>query len=147
MRYILLITMALFSITAFAKPPVEIGTFNNKAIYGYDPIGYWTENKAVKGSDDHVFTWRGAEWHFASEENLNTFKSDPEKYAPQYGGYCAFGLANEKLVSIDPDAFTIYNDKLYLNYSERVSKRWLENKDEFIEWADENYPKKVDLPE
>ncbi|MEM0910405.1 MAG: YHS domain-containing (seleno)protein [Pseudomonadota bacterium] len=145
MRAITLLFLLLGSTFALANPPVETGTFNNKAIYGYDTVAYWTESKAVKGADDIVFTWRGAEWHFSSEENKALFESDPEKYAPQYGGYCAFGLANDKLVSIDEDAFHIYNGKLYLNYNKKVAARFKEDIDYFIAEADKNYPKKVDL--
>ena len=147
MRIITFFFLLLGSSFALANPPVETGTFNNKAIYGYDTVSYWTENKAVKGKDEIVHTWRGAEWHFSSEENKALFVSDPEKYAPQYGGYCAFGLANDKLVSIDEDAFQIYNGKLYLNYSKRVAKRFNEDIDYFIAEADKNYPNKVDLTE
>ncbi len=145
MKQILITLLAFISFSALANPPIETGTFNNKAIYGYDPVSYWTENKPVKGSDDFVFTWRGAEWHFSSEANLNTFKGAPEKYAPQYGGYCAFGMANNRLVSVDVEAFTIHNDKLYLNYSKRVAKKWRADKETFIPQADANYPNKVDL--
>lgn len=146
MKKLLITLFAFISFSVFANPPVETGTFNNKAIYGYDPVSYWTLNKPTKGKDEFVFTWRGAEWYFSSEENLNLFKGDPEKYAPQYGGYCAFALANDRLVGIDVDAFTIHNEKLYLNYSKRVAKKWRKDKEEFIKSADENYPNKVDLP-
>lgn len=145
MRIISFFILLVASVSAFANAPVETGTFNNKAIYGYDTVAYWTENKAVKGADEHVFTWKGAQWHFSSAENQALFESDPEKYAPQYGGYCAFGLANDKLVSIDEDAFQIYNGKLYLNYSKRVAKRFNEDIDYFIAEADKNYPNNVDL--
>lgn len=145
MRAITFLFILLGSTFALANAPVETGTFNNKAIYGYDTVAYWTMDKAVKGKDDIVFTWRGAEWHFSTEENKALFVSDPEKYAPQYGGYCAFGLANDKLVSIDENAFKIYKGKLYLNYNKRVAKRFAEDIDYFIEEADKNYPKNVDL--
>lgn len=133
------------SASAFANDPIETGTFNNKAIYGYDPIAYWTVNKAVKGSDEFVSTWRAAQWHFSSAENKATFDSAPEKYAPQYGGYCAFAMANDKLVGIDEDAFKIYKGKLYLNYSKKVAKRWSDEIDYFIAEADKIYPQKVNL--
>lgn len=146
MQKLLAVLILLFSANALANDPVETGTFNNKAIYGYDPIAYWTDNKAKKGKEEHVYTWRGAEWYFASADNKNMFVSDPEKYAPQYGGYCAYAMSDNRLVGIDEDAFTIYQDKLYLNYSKSVSKAWNENKDQFIAEADGFYPKKVDLP-
>lgn len=146
MRVVIFISMLLTSMAALANDPIETGTFNNKAIYGWDPIGYWKENKAVKGKEEHMFSWRGADWYFASQENLDIFKSDPVKYAPQYGGYCAYAMSDNRLVGIDEDAFTIYNDKLYLNYSMSVSREWNKNKEQFIAEADGFYPKKVDLP-
>lgn len=145
MRIFTFLILLVSSTFAFANPPVETGTFNNKAIYGYDTVAYWTDNKARKGADEFVHTWRGAQWYFASAENKALFVADPEKYAPQYGGYCAFGMANDKLVSIDEDAFQIYKGKLYLNYSKRVAERFNEDLDYFIAEADRIYPEKVDL--
>lgn len=145
MRIFAVIALLLTSLSAFANPPIETGTFNNKAIYGYDPMGYWNDNKAVKGKKEYTYFWRGAKWFFASQENLNIFKSNPEKWAPQYGGYCAYAMSDNRLVGIDEDAFTIYKDKLYLNYSMSVSREWNSNKDQFIAEADGFYPKKVDL--
>lgn len=147
MKFLTFISLVFFSAVAMANPPVETGTFNNKAIYGYDPIGYWTENKAVKGDEKFIYSWRGADWYFASEENMNTFISDPIKWAPQYGGYCAYAMSDNRLVGIDEDAFTIYEGKLYLNYSMSVSREWNKNKAQFIAEADGFYPKKVDLPQ
>jgi YHS domain-containing protein len=131
----------------FAADPIETGTFNNYAIYGYDTVAYWTQNKAVKGNKKINFVWRGAEWHFSSAENRDLFAADPEKYAPQYGGYCAYAMSDNRLVGIDEEAFTIHNDKLYLNYSKSVRGHWLKEVDKFIAEADGYYPKKVDLPE
>lgn len=136
----------LFSFTAAAKDdPIETGTFNNYAIYGYDTVAYFTQNKAVKGSSKINFEWRGAQWHFSSEENLAMFKSDPEKYAPQYGGYCAYAMSDGRLVGIDEDAFTITDGKLYLNYSKSVMKEWRSNAEQFIQEADGHYPTLVEL--
>lgn len=146
MRLLLVFLLLFTGKAAFANDPIETGTFNNKAIYGYDTVAYWTEEKAQKGTDEHVHTWRGAQWHFVSAENKALFVADPEKYAPQYGGYCAFGMANDKLVGIDEDAFQIYKGKLYLNYSKSVAKRFNEDIDYFIAEADKIYPNKVDLP-
>lgn len=147
MRILTLVCLLFFSAMALANSPVETGTFNNKAIYGYDPMGYWLEGKAVKGNKAHALKWRGADWYFASAENKETFAADPEKYAPQYGGYCAYAMSDNRLVGIDEDAFTIYQDKLYLNYSKSVQKEWNKNKDQFIAEADSFYPEKVDLSE
>ena len=136
---------ALITVQAFAADPIETGTFNNKAIYGYDTVAYFTENKAVKGDKKIIHNWRGADWHFSSEENKALFVAAPEKYAPQYGGYCAYAMSDGRLVGIDEDAFTLHNGKLYLNYSKSVMKEWRSNMEQFIKEADALYPTKVDL--
>lgn len=141
----LLSIILIFCFPAFAADPIETGTFNNYAIYGYDTVAYFTDNKAIKGDKKISMEWRGAQWHFVSEQHKALFASDPEKYAPQYGGYCAYAMANDRLVGIDEDAFTIYDGKLYLNYSKSIMEDWREKKQLYIEQADKNYPKNVDL--
>jgi YHS domain-containing protein len=150
LRYLLstlfvLTTLAFTTNTAFAKDPIETGTFNNKAIYGYDPVAFFRMNEPKEGSDEHTFMWRGAEWHFVSEDNKNMFAADPEKWAPQYGGHCAYAMSKGRFVGIDEEAFTIYNDKLYLNYSKSVREDWLKDKDAFIAAADKNYAEETGL--
>ena len=130
---------------ALAADPIETGTFNNKAIYGYDTVAYFTQNKAVKGDKKISTQWRGADWFFSSAEHKAMFVADPEKYAPQYGGYCAYAMSDGRLVGIDEDAFTILDGKLYLNYSMSVMNEWRTNTDLFIKEADAEYPKLVDL--
>lgn len=95
------------------------------AINGYDTVAYFTDAKAVPGSNAHTLSWSGATWKFASQEHLDLFKAQPEKYAPQYGGYCAYGAAKGYLVSIEPEQFTLLNGKLYLNYSADIQKKWV----------------------
>ncbi len=144
---ILVLLCAFLSVTALAKSaPIETGFFNNDAIYGYDTVAYFTDNKAVKGSKKIQHEWRGAVWSFASEAHRDMFVADPLKYAPQFGGYCAYALADERLVGIDEDAFTIHDGKLYLNYSKGVMEDWRENMLEYIKKAQQNYPKLVELP-
>lgn len=145
-RNALAILAISLSSQALANDPIETGTFNNKAIYGYDTVAYFTQDKAVKGSEDFMTTWRGAEWFFSSKEHMDLFVADPVKYAPQYGGYCAYAMSDGRLVGIDEDAFTILDGKLYLNYSKSVMKEWRTNTGQFIQEADGWYPKKVDLP-
>ncbi|MFT5674114.1 MAG: hypothetical protein ACI808_000020 [Paraglaciecola sp.] len=140
-------TLLLLASTAFAADPIETGTFNNNAIYGYDTVAYFTENKAVKGNKKINFEWRGALWHFASKAHRDMFVADPEKYAPQYGGYCAYAMSDGRLVGIDEDAFTIHEGKLYLNYSNSVMKEWRAEMAKYIAEADLLYPTLVDLPE
>lgn len=135
----------LVSANALAADPIETGTFNNKAIYGYDTVAYFTQNKAVKGNKKISTQWRGADWFFSSAEHKAMFVADPEKYAPQYGGYCAYAMSDGRLVGIDEDAFTILDGKLYLNYSMSVMNEWRTNTDLFIKEANAEYPKLVDL--
>jgi YHS domain-containing protein len=129
---------ALLSAQAFAIEPI----FSSKegAIRGYDPVAYFTKHKAVKGSKKLSTTWQGAKWHFSSQANLEAFVADPEKYAPQYGGYCAFGVAQGFTPEIDPQAFAVRDGKLYLNLSKDVLKRWKENIPGYVADANKNWP-------
>lgn len=139
--------LSLFSVSsAFADAPIETGTFNNKAIYGYDTVAYFTQEKAVKGNKKFTTEYLGADWFFSSQEHLDMFVADPKKYAPQYGGYCAYAMSDGRLVGVDEEAFTLLDGKLYLNYSKSVMKEWRSNKAQFIDEANGWYPKLVDLP-
>ena len=146
MRKVLLvfITTLLFSAFSFAEDPIETGTFNNKAIYGYDPVAYFKVNKAVKGKESISHEYKGAVWFFSTEVNKALFVSDPDRWAPQYGGYCAYAMSKGRFVGVDEEAFTIYKGKLYLNYSKSVREDWAEDKDGFIQLADVEYPANID---
>ena len=133
---LLVAVVALSTINAQAVNVSE----NGVAIEGYDVVSYHINNSAMKGSDEFVFEWNGVQWHFASEENLTLFSEDPARYAPQYGGYCAYAAANNAIAPIDPRAFGIVDDKLYLNYSAGVQRRWSRNKEENILVADSFWP-------
>ena len=108
------------------------------AIRGYDTVAYFTESKARQGSADFQVMWEDATWHFATQEHADLFAANPMKYAPQYGGYCAYGVAQEYLVKIEPDQWRIEDGKLYLNYDSKVQKLWLADVPGFIETADKN---------
>ncbi|MFT6099359.1 MAG: YHS domain-containing protein [Arenicella sp.] len=127
--------------SAFAVKPIYSGGRDRPAIRGYDPVAYFTENKPVKGSKTFSHTHNGATWLFSSRENLETFKANTEKYTPQYGGYCAYAVSSGSTASIKPEYFTIHDDKLYLNYSKSVHKKWSKDKDDYIREADTNWPK------
>ena len=149
-RFSTVLAILMFAEMALAGDKAAINTkglFNDYAIKGYDSVSYWTESSAVKGNKEFAFSWRGAQWLFSSEENLQTFKSNPEKYAPQYGGYCAWAMADGKgrAVSIDPDAWYIHEQKLYLNFNQKVKEEWLKSKDKDIPVADKNYPTLTDV--
>lgn len=115
-------------------------TTREGAIRGYDPVAYLSEGKPVEGSPNFSHEWNGAQWLFASADNLEMFKEDPERYAPQYGGYCAYAVANGYTAKTEPEAWTIVEDKLYLNYSLGVRKKWSKDIAGNIKKADSNWP-------
>lgn len=122
---------------------IQAGEFferNNLAIDGYDPVAYFTEQKPVRGSSEFRSDFQGSTFQFASAAHRDAFAADPSKYAPQYGGYCAFGMAKGYKAKIDPAAFTVVRDRLYLNYSESVRTRWLSDIPMYIQKADANWP-------
>ena len=141
---LIFISLILFSASAYAVDPTYTALFSNKAIKGYDTVAYFTENKPVKGSEDFSFEYKGAQWLFSSAENKALFEANPEKYAPQYGGYCAYAVAQNSTASIKPELFTIHNGKLYLNYNSSINDKWNADIDSYIEAADKNWPNIVD---
>lgn len=136
----IMLSSILIMNSAFAVKPVYSGGRDRAAIRGYDPVAYFTENKPVKGSQDFSLKHNGAKWLFSSQENLETFKANSEQYTPQYGGYCAYAVADGSTASIKPEYFTIYNNKLYLNYSKSVYKKWSKDKGDYIQQANINWP-------
>jgi YHS domain-containing protein len=94
------------------------------AIRGTDTVAYFTQGKPVKGTDEFTTEWQGATWKFSSQEHLDLFVAAPEKYAPQYGGYCAYGVFKDNLVKIEAENWTIIDDKLYLNFNSSIQKTW-----------------------
>ncbi len=123
--------------------------FSNKkgAVNGYDVVAYFTESKPVVGDTKYSTKWKEATWYFASKQNLEAFKANPEKYAPQYGGYCAYGTSQGHKAPTDPEAWTIVDGKLYLNYNKEVKKKWNKNQKELIEQANSEWPKIKDVNE
>ncbi len=110
------------------------------AIRGYDTVAYFENNGPVKGSRDFEAEWNGATWRFANELNLDLFLADPEKYAPQYGGYCAWAVSNNYTASTDPDAWSLHEGKLYLNYNRSVRNTWSQDIPGNIAKGDANWP-------
>lgn len=143
MRTITLLSLLLaFTLPTLANEPVNKTLLGN-AIEGYDVVAYFTQGKPVKGSGDHEVEWNGATWRFASAAHRNLFAKDPAKYAPQYGGFCAFGVSRGYAVGIDPDAWKIVDGKLYLNYDTDVQAEWVKDIPGYIAKADANWPKIV----
>ena len=138
-RTLVLSAALLFSHQALAQK-AEVYADRNGAIRGYDPVSYFTAERPAKGSREFHHKWRGATWYFASAENRDAFAAAPERYAPQYGGYCAYGVANGYAVSIDPAAWSVVDGKLYLNYSLGVRESWNKDMSGYIRRADGNWP-------
>jgi YHS domain-containing protein len=118
----------------------EIFSKSDQAIQGYDAVAYFKDAKPVKGKNEFTYKWKDGVWYFSSQENLNDFKANPEKYAPQFGGYCAYGVADGHKATTSPDAWTIVNGKLYLNYNKDVRELWKKDQDGYIKKANRNWP-------
>ena len=140
-RTMLALVLALIAFNASAADPINTTFFGNIAIEGYDPVAYFQQNQAVEGSKKFQHEWQGAKWNFSSAENRDLFAANPEKFAPQYGGYCAYAVSQNTTAGIDPDQFTILDGKLYLNYNAKIQKKWEQNRAAYIEQADKNWPK------
>lgn len=140
LAFIMACSAVMPSVAMAKSEPVYTGTFNNTAVGGYDAVSYFTNGQPAKGKPAHAYKYQGATWLFSSAENLAMFVATPDKYAPQYGGYCAYGLAQGALVSADPTAWKIVNDKLYLNYDADVQADWSKDASQFITTADQKWP-------
>lgn len=112
------------------------------AIKGYDPVAYFTQSDAVKGDATHRHIWNDATWLFATAANRDAFAADPEKFAPQYGGYCAYAMSRNYIADITPTAWKIVEGKLYLNNSRPVHVWWQADIAGNIAQADTNWPGK-----
>ncbi|HEX3934214.1 MAG TPA: YHS domain-containing (seleno)protein [Puia sp.] len=118
----------------------EVYSPGGKAIKGYDPVAFFTDSKPVMGADSLSYSWNGATWLFSNRGNLQRFKADPEKYAPQYGGYCAYGTSQGHKAPSEIDTWTILNDKLYFNYNQKVKEIWVKDEAANIQKADKQWP-------
>lgn len=130
---------SLTALPAFAAKPAYYAK-DGVVIGGYDPVAYFTDAKPVKGSADHALDWDGATWHFASAANKDAFMADPAKYAPQYGGYCAYAVSKGATAKTEPEAWHIVDDKLYLNFDLDVQKVWLQDVPGNVAKANANWP-------
>lgn len=124
-----------------ATAGTEININENAAVHGHDVVAYFKDGKAMSGSAKYTAEHEGATYHFSSAENRDMFSKNPAKYAPQYGGYCAFGAAMGRKFDVDPEAWKIVDGKLYLNNSKKVQARWSQDIPGFIKGADGNWSK------
>ncbi|HEX4953180.1 MAG TPA: YHS domain-containing (seleno)protein [Thermoanaerobaculia bacterium] len=130
----------LATLPARATDPVNKSTFGGLALDGYDAVAYFTDGKPVEGISKFEHTWQGAKWRFANEVHRDLFAANPEKYAPQYGGYCAWAVSQGYTADADPKAWKIVDGKLYLNYNAKVQKDWEKDVPGNIAKADANWP-------
>ncbi len=139
-RFILAGALALIAAPARAENPIYTSTFSSVAVSGYDAVAYFTDGKPVEGSASFTADYDGATWRFASAANRDAFLEAPLKFAPQYGGYCAWAVSQGYTASTDPEAWKIVDGKLYLNYSKDVQSRWEQDIPGNIDKGDANWP-------
>lgn len=135
----LLAASPLLASPAYAASP-ETFAVEGLAIRGTDPVAYFDEMGPVMGTSDYSLMWKGAQWQFASAENMAKFEANPDSYAPQYGGYCAYAVSKGYVATSDPEAWTLHEGKLYLNYSKSVRIIWRRDIPGNIVLADGNWP-------
>lgn len=136
----LLVVTTAPALSRQADAAQEVNIVSGYALHGHDPVAYFTQGKPVAGKEALSAVHEGATYRFASTGNRDMFAADPAKYAPQYGGYCAFGTAMGYKVDGKPDHWKIVDGKLYLNYSKNVQQRWNANVAGFIRGAENNWP-------
>jgi len=125
-------------LAAQAAGPVNVNA-QGVAVQGYDPVAYFVIGKPVKGVPEFSASWNGATYWFANAAHLQTFQANPARFEPQYGGYCAFGVAQGAKPDIDPQAFSVVDGNLYLNLSPAIQKRWQADIPGYIQKATLNW--------
>lgn len=120
--------------------PIEYYNEDGIALRGYDPVAFFKEKQAMLGLLLYYVDYKGAIFYFSSKDNKEAFEEEPERYLPQYGGFCAFGVANGYKAASNPAAFSIVNEKLYLHSSREARAEWSLNRERLIERADQNWP-------
>ena len=143
-RLIAITAVSLMSTTVLAGNFFET---DGVALHGYDPVAYFVAAEPQKGQSQYSYEYQGSKFYFASEANRRAFMEAPEKYAPQFGGYCAYGTSQGYKVSTQPDAFAIVKDKLYLNYNKQVQGIWQKDVPGNIERAEKNWPEVQKAPQ
>ena len=132
--------LVLAAAPSFAAEPPVYSAGGGIAINGYDPVAYFTAEDAVEGSAEFTSEYEGSTWQFASADNKAMFDADPAKFAPQYGGYCAYAVSKGYTAKTDPDAWTVHDGKLYLNFSKSVQGLWTLRRAHHIASANANWP-------
>lgn len=141
MKRIWLVSLLVLGLAASARADGAINTNGTQyAIGGYDPVAYFLDGKPIPGKPELSASAHGAQWLFASAAHRALFVNNPERYMPVYDGYCAYGVSRGNLVKVDPQAFTIRDNRLYLNYSLDIRKQWLSDVETRIRTADKLFP-------
>jgi YHS domain-containing protein len=141
-RYGLLLAAMMWTVVPAQAQSREIytGILSSTAVGGYDPVAYFTEGKPVEGKRDITWSWKGVTWRFSSAKNRDAFKADPEAYAPQYGGHCAWAVSEGYTAKGDPRHWKVVNGKLYLNYNAKVQSDWERDVPGLVAKGDRNWP-------
>jgi YHS domain-containing protein len=135
-----LVTSALLLSSVSYAANIEVNANDNDlAIKGYDTVSYFTKSAPVKGSDKYTAAYNGAIYQFSTADNRDLFQANPRKYAPQYGGFCAMGVAMNQKFDTDPTAWHIRGDKLYLNLNKNVQTKWLTDVPGYLETSQANW--------
>jgi hypothetical protein len=146
LRTLLLAALVALPAAASARAQ-QVNAEAGLGIAGHDPVAYFTETRAVAGRADVTAVHQGVTYRFASAANRAAFLADPGTYLPQYGGYCAYGMARGYKAVVDPAAFTVASGKLYLNYNRSIAGLWQGNRAREIQRADAHWPKVMDSPD
>lgn len=139
--FLLAATLFFAACSTTPKKGAEIFQKDGAALGGYDPVAFFTESKPVKGTADYNHKWKDATWQFSSKQNLDSFTASPERYAPQYCGYCSYGTADGHKAPTEADTWTVLDNKLYFNYNKDVKRLWDKDRPKYIEQANGNWEK------
>lgn len=139
--YLILLLVGVLAVPAWAGEKPVNTTWRGLALDGYDAVAYFSDGKPAKGDARFTHEWQGATWRFATAEHLELFQQDPVRYAPQFGGYCAWAVSEGYTADADPTAWRVVDGKLYLNYNAKVQKQWEEDVPGRIARGNANWPR------
>ena len=139
-NHLFTLALILSAIINASAQQAEVYAPKGKAINGYDPVAFFKMSKPVMGTDSFTCMYKDAKWQFSSKANRDAFQADPEHFAPQYGGYCAYGTAQGHKAPTEVGTWSIVAGKLYFNYNDKVKAMWVKDQQAFIEKADKQWP-------
>jgi YHS domain-containing protein len=139
-KHLFTVAIILVSVIGAHAQKAEVYAPKGNAINGYDPVAFFTMSKPVMGADDYTCMYKDVKWKFSSKENRDAFQANPEHYAPQYGGYCAYGTAEGHKAPTEIETWSVVNDKLYFNYNGKVKEMWVKDQQSYIMKADKKWP-------